>query len=110
MRKPRRALDGEIAGELNLLGERQHVRIKPRRQQYVGLNALGLAMHLRLVDDAGERGEHLDEEGDSCVVEGHEVLSPWINFSTLTIPSFRAIGQRSARSRWLLAMTSPHPR
>ena len=35
--KARAALGGEIAGELNLAGEWQHVRIEPGAEQRVGL-------------------------------------------------------------------------
>jgi hypothetical protein len=60
----RGAFSGEIARELNLPAEWQHVGIKPRREQHLGLNAFDLAIGFRFVDEASERGKHLHKGGD----------------------------------------------
>ena len=48
-------LAAKSQADLDLAGERQHVRIKPRAEQHVGLNVLRLAVRLGL----GERPERL---------------------------------------------------
>ena len=52
MCEARAALGGEIAGELDLLAERQHVRKQPRAEQHLGLDFLRRAVGLGLGEDA----------------------------------------------------------
>ena len=78
MRQPRAALCGEIAGELDLLAERQHVRIEPRAEQDFRLDVLRLAMGLGFGEEAGEAAEDLQEGRNGGVVEGHVMLFSWI--------------------------------
>src|SRR5437762_8210673 len=75
MRQPRATLGGEIAGELDLFAQRQHVRIKPRVEQHLGLDFPGLAMRLGLGEQAVEAAEDLQEGRNGGVVEGHVMLS-----------------------------------
>ena len=44
----------EIARQLDLFAQRQHVRIEPRADQHVGLNVLRLAVRLGLGEKAGK--------------------------------------------------------
>jgi len=64
----------EIAGELNLPAERQHVRIKPRTKQHLGLNVLRLAVRLGLGEKARKAAQDLQECGNGGVVERHGML------------------------------------
>jgi len=75
LRQPCAALGGEIAGELDLFAQRQHVRIEPRAEQHVGLNVLRLAVRLGLAEDTGETAEDLQEGRNGSVVKGHVMLS-----------------------------------
>src|SRR6202012_2700066 len=77
MGEPCAGLGREIAGELDLLGERQHVRIKPRSQQHLGLDIFGFAMRFGLGEDAGEATQNLQEGRNGGVVEGHVMLFSW---------------------------------
>ena len=74
MGEARAALGGEIAGELDLLGERQHVRVEPGVEQHVGLDPLRLAMGLGLGEQSGEAGQDLQIGGNSGVIKGHVML------------------------------------
>ena len=71
------ALGREIAGELNLLRQRQHIRIEPRAEQYLGRDIPGLAMGFGFGEQAGKRAERLDENGNGSVVKGHVMLFSW---------------------------------
>src|ERR1700722_15742110 len=77
MGQPCAALGGEIAGELNLLAQRQHIREQPRAEQHLGLDVLCLAMRFGLAEDAGEAAQHLQIGGDDGVVKGHVMLRCW---------------------------------
>ena len=63
------ALCGEIADQLHLAGQGQHVGIEPRAEQHVGLNVLRLAVRFGLAEDCGETAEHLEIGGDGGVME-----------------------------------------
>src|SRR6202011_3109571 len=67
----RATLGGEIGRQLDLLAERQHIRIKPRAEQHLGRNVLRLAVRFGLGEDAGKAAENLQEGGDGDVIEGH---------------------------------------
>ncbi len=54
---------GEVAGELNLAREGQHVGRQPRLQQHLGLDLAGRRLLDRLVEDGVEGLECLDEAG-----------------------------------------------
>ena len=68
-------LAAKSVAELELLGQRQHVGIEAHAEHDVFLDVLRLAMRLGLVEQAVERAEHLDEDGDGGVVKGHVMLS-----------------------------------
>src|ERR1700685_4621159 len=74
MGEPRAALAGEIASQLDLFRQRQHVRIEPRVEQYVRLDILRRAIPLGLGENAGKAAEDLQEGGNGGVVEGHVML------------------------------------
>src|SRR5262249_19717684 len=78
MGKPRTAFGSEIASELNLARQRQHVRIKPRAEQHLRLNILRLAMRFCLGEKARETAEDLQEGRNGSVVEGHGLLFRWL--------------------------------
>jgi hypothetical protein len=65
------AFGREIAGELNLFGKRQHVRIEPRAEQNLGRNIPGPAIRFGLYEQAGKRVERLQENGNGSFVKGH---------------------------------------
>ncbi len=69
--QPRAALGSKVAGDLDLLRQRQHVRIEPRVEQHLGLDFLRLAMRLGLGQQAGKAAEDLQEGGNGRVVKGH---------------------------------------
>src|SRR5271154_1512908 len=80
MGEPGAALAGEIARQLNLLRQRQHVRIKPRAEQHLGFDILRGAVCFRLAENAGEAAEDLQEGGNGGVVEGHAMLFSWLGW------------------------------
>ena len=63
-----------ITRQLNLLDQRQHVRIEPRAEQYLGLDILRGAVRFRLGENAGEAAEDLQEGGNGGVIERHVML------------------------------------
>src|SRR5262249_1379222 len=62
---------GKIAGDLDLLAERQHVRIEPRADQNLRLDVFCLAMRLGLGEQAAQAVKDLQEGRNGGVVEGH---------------------------------------
>src|SRR5450631_1626087 len=74
VRQPRAAFCREIADELDLLAERQHVRKEPRAEQHVRRNIFGFAVRLGLGEDAGEAAENLQERRNGSVIKGHGML------------------------------------
>src|SRR5580692_1092307 len=74
MGEPGAALAGEITRQLNLLRQRQHVRIEPGAEQHLGLDILRGAVRFRLAENAGEAAEDLQEGVNGGVVEGHAML------------------------------------
>ena len=74
MGEPGAAFAGEIARQLNLLRQWQHVRIEPCTKQHLGLDILRGAVRFRLAENAGEAAEDLQECGNGGVVEGHAML------------------------------------
>src|SRR3984885_10522887 len=74
MGEPGAALASEIARQLNLLRQRQHVRIEPCTEQHLGLDILRGAVRFRLAENAGEAAEDLQESGNGGVIEGHAML------------------------------------
>ena len=77
MGEPGAALYGEIAGELDLFAQRQHVRIEPGPEQNLGRNIFGLAMRLGLAEQAGKRAKRLDKNGNGGFIKGHVMLFSW---------------------------------
>ena len=75
MGQPRAALGGEIAGELDLLAQRQHIREQPRAEQHLGLDVLRAAVRVGFGKDTAEAAQHLQIGGDDGVVKGHVMLS-----------------------------------
>ncbi len=64
------AVLGEVAAQLHLPGEREHVRCQPVGQEHGRVDlALGALVH-RLVDDGGEGGEPLAEQWCGGLVHG----------------------------------------
>jgi hypothetical protein len=55
--EPGRAVLGEVAGDLHLAGEREHVRRQARLRKHRRLDLLGARVGCGLVEDTGERGE-----------------------------------------------------
>src|SRR5580692_9823307 len=74
MGEPGAALAGEITRQLNLLRQRQHVRIEPGAEQHLGLDILRGAVRFRRAENAGEAAEDLQEGGNGGVIEGHAML------------------------------------
>src|ERR1700736_1775919 len=62
---------GKIADELNLSGQRQHVRKQSGAEQHIGLNLLRGGMGLGLVENGGQAVEDLQVSRNGSIVERH---------------------------------------
>src|SRR5882724_8533808 len=95
MREPRAAFGSEIAHQLDLPRERQHIGVKPRAEQHLGRDILRRAMRFGLGENLGEAVENLQEGGNGSVVKGHEGLS-FVLLTTSPSPRLRGRDERSS--------------